>query len=276
MQNTSSIITPMAKTKTVLMCPPTYFDIEYEINQWMDTSNPVDHQKAAKQWRQLHQIYTEQLGWDVQIMDPAKGLPDMVFTANGGLVLEDRVVLANFRYPQSQPETAEFRKWFEEAGYKDIFLPKHLFEGEGDAFVWHDRLFAGYPFRSEVKAHHEVAEFLGLKPISLEQIDPRFYHLDTALTFINDDTAAIYPKVFSDKTLKTLRGLIPNIIEATEEDALVYGLNAITDGQSIVLSDHPRGLMAEYAKRGMQVYNVPMSEFQKSGGGVKCLTLDLR
>jgi N-dimethylarginine dimethylaminohydrolase len=266
----------MAKTKTVLMSPPTYYDIEYEINEWMDTSNPVNHKKAAAQWQKLYDTYSQLLDWDVQLIDPVKGLPDMVFTANGGLVLNDKVVLPRFRHSQRQPETQKFKKWFQDAGFQDIFLPEHNFEGEGDAFAWHDMLFAGYPYRSKVKAHHQVAEFLGLKPISLEQINPRFYHLDTALTFINDETVAIYPGAFSDKSLALIHKLVPKVIQASEEDALAYGLNAMTDGQNIILSDHPGNLIKQYKDMGLNVFSLDISEFQKSGGGVKCLTLDLR
>jgi N-dimethylarginine dimethylaminohydrolase len=266
----------MANTKTVLMCPPTYFDIEYEINEWMDKSNPVVPELAAKQWQKLHNIYTEQLGWEVQLIEPVKGLPDMVFTANGGLVLKGKVVLPRFRYPERQPETEHFKAWFEAAGYHDLFMPSHSFEGEGEAFAWHDMLFAGYPYRTELKAHHEVAEFLGLKPISLEQINPRFYHLDTAFTIIDDETIAVFPGAFSDKSLANLRKLVPKLIEASEEDALAYGLNAMTDGKNVILSDHPHGLIEQYEKLGLKVFTAEMSEFQKSGGGVKCLTLELR
>jgi N-dimethylarginine dimethylaminohydrolase len=266
----------MANTKMVLMCPPTYFDIEYEINDWMDKSNPVDRRLAANQWQTLHNIYSEKLGWEVQIIEPVKGLPDMVFTANGGLVLKGKVILPRFRYAERQPETEYFKAWFESAGYNNFLLPSSSFEGEGDAFAWNDLLFGGYPFRSTKAAHQEVAEFLGLKLISLEQINPRFYHLDTSITFINDQTAAIYPGAFSDTALKLLHRLIPKLIEASEEDAMAYGLNAMTDGKNIILSDHPHGLIQQYEKLGLNVFTAEMSEFQKSGGGVKCLTLDLR
>ena len=263
-------------SKTVLMCPPTYFDIEYEINEWMDINNPVDAAKAAKEWKILHDIYTQQLGWYVQIIEPVKGLPDMVFTANGGMVLKGKVILPRFKYPQRQPETQQFKKWFETTGYSKIFMPGHNFEGEGDAFAWHDMLFAGYPFRSDKRAHKEVADYLKLRPISIEQINPRFYHLDTALTFIDDQTVAIYPAAFSDHSLATIHKLVPKVIEATEEDAMAYGLNAMTDGKSVILSDHPHNLIEQYQKLGLKVFTAEMDEFQKSGGGVKCLTLDLR
>jgi N-dimethylarginine dimethylaminohydrolase len=261
--------------KKVLMCPPTYFDIEYEINPWMHTEDPVDRSLALAEWQQLADIY-KKLGWEVHTMKPVKGLPDMVFTANGGMVLKDKVVLPHFRAPDRQPETEKFKQWFDSQGYKKIFMPRYDFEGEGDAFAWNDYIFMGYPWRSDQPGHKEVADFFGLKPVSLHLANPRFYHLDTALTVIDDKTVAIYPKAFSEGALKILSGLVPNIIEASEEDAFAYGLNAMTDGQNIVLSDKAAGLIENYKKRGMTVFPTPISEFQKSGGGVKCLTLELR
>jgi N-dimethylarginine dimethylaminohydrolase len=258
------------------MCPPKYFDIEYEINQWMDINNQVDTKKAAKEWQTLHDTYTQKLGWQVEIIEPTKGLPDMVFTANGGLVLKGKIVLPRFRYKERRGETPHFKKWFEDAGYKDILMPTYNFEGEADGFVWHDIFFGGHPFRSDKRAHKEIAQFLDLTPISIEQIDSRFYHLDTAMTFIDDGTAAIYPGAFSDKSLAAIHRLVPKIIEASEDDAISFGLNAMTDSRNIVLSDHPRDLMNQYQKMGLSVYTAEMIEFQKAGGGVKCLTLDLR
>ena len=266
----------MLMSHSVLMCPPTHFDIEYEINEWMDIDNQVNRDLAASQWKKLYEIYNQQLGWDVQLIEPVKGLPDMVFTANGGLVFGGKVVLPHFRQPDRQPETEQFKKWFISAGYSDILMPRYDFEGEGDAFVWHDYLFSGYPWRSDKPAHKEVAEFLGLKPISLQLSNPRFYHLDTAITFLNDQAVAIYPGAFTEDSLKTLRGLVPQVIEATEADALAYGLNAEVHEGKVVLSEAAKDLIAKYRQMGLEVYPTPIGEFQKSGGGVKCLTLELR
>lgn len=265
----------MPKTKTVLMCPPTHFDIEYEINEWMNMANPVDHAKAKRQWQNLYDVYTQKLGWSVELIEPVKGLPDMVFTANGGLVHKGKVVLPRFRYPQRQPETERFEAWFKSAGFSKIYMPEYNFEGAGDAFIWNGMLFGGYPFRGDKRAHQEVAEYLGLKPVSLEQVDPRFYHLDTSITFLSPDSAAIYMQAFSEQSQKILRQLIPIIIEAPCQDALVYGLNSMHEGQDIVLSNSPQDLIERYKQLGMNIYTADMSEFQKSGGGVKCLTLEL-
>ena len=261
--------------KTVLMCAPKFFDIEYEINVWMDSNNPVDTAIAAKQWQNLYNIY-EKLGWDIQLIPPVKNLPDMVFTANGALVIDGKVALPTFRAPDRQPETAHFRKWFEEQGYNDFLQPKYDFEGEGDALVWNDIIFAGYPWRSDKPAHLELAEFFGKKIVDVQLADARFYHLDTCLTIVDDQTIALWTKAFTEDTLSTLRKLVPNIIEASDEDALAYGLNAMSDGKNIVLPESARGLIQTYKEKGMTVYPSSISEYQKSGGGVKCLTLELR
>ncbi len=257
------------------MCAPTFFDIEYEINPWMHTANPVEPAKAQKQWQKLHALYTETLGWDVQLVEPVEHLPDMVFTANGGLLRGGKVALPTFRQPDRQPETPLFKAWFEAAGYKDFLQPNYDFEGEGDALFWNDILFAGFPWRTDKPAHAELAEFFGVKVVSLQLSDPRFYHLDTALTIIDDQTVALYPGAFAPESLKLVYDIVPNVIEATIEDAMAYGLNAMSDGQAVVMPEGANSLARAYQERNLQVLPTPISEFQKSGGGVKCLTLIL-
>lgn len=263
-------------SKKILMCPPKYFDIEYEINPWMDTNNQVDPALAQKQWQDLYHIYTTELGWDVEIIDPIEHLPDMVFTANGALVIDGKVALPTFRAPDRQPETDHFKQWFSSHGYKEFLTPKYDFEGEGDALVWNDTIFMGYPWRSDSAAVPELKEFLGKKIIPVQLTNASFYHLDTAMTIVDKETVALYPPLFTEETLRTIKQTVPEVIEASKADAYVYGLNAMSDGHNIVLSDRADGLIAQYEKRGMQVHPVAISEFQKSGGGVKCLTLEVR
>jgi N-dimethylarginine dimethylaminohydrolase len=258
------------------MCPPKYFDIEYEINPWMHTDNQVDPRLAEKQWQQLYHTYTSQLGWDVELVDPIKGLPDMVFTANGALVIDGKVALPTFRAPDRQPETEYFKKWFESKGYKEFLTPKYDFEGEGDALPWNNVIFMGYPWRSDKAAEAEVSDFFGKKVISLQLTNASFYHLDTALTIVDKETVALYPPLFTEESLKKIRETVPNVIEAAKSDAYAYGLNAMSDGHNIVVPAGATGLIEQYKKRGMQVYPTPITEYQKSGGGVKCLTLELR
>ena len=217
----------------------------------------------------------EDLGWKVRQIDPVEHLPDMVFTANGGLVIDGRVALPRFRQPERQGETERFGAWFRGLNL-GCFLPKHDFEGEGDALVWRDLIFAGFPWRSDRPAHLEIGEFFRRRVVPLQLTDARFYHLDTALTIVDHDTVALYPKAFTEESVASVKQIVPRVIEATERDAMAYGLNAISDGRSVVLSSGAVDLHAAYRARGMDVYPTPISEFQKSGGGVKCLTLELR
>lgn len=258
------------------MCAPTYFAVEYEINPWMHTDNPVRLELAKKQWQALYDIYTKQLGWDVKLIEPVEHLPDMVFTANGALVYKGKVALPNFRQPDRQPETAKFEAWFKAAGYNQLFVPKYNFEAEGDALVWNDILFAGYPWRTDKPSHREVADYLQIKTVSLQLADARFYHLDTALTIVDNQTVAIYPKAFTKEAIRLIHQIVPNVIEATDEDAVAYGLNSMSDGKSIVIPEGANNLIRTYREKGMNVITNPITEFQKSGGGVKCLTLELR
>ena len=259
----------------LLMCRPDFFDIEYEINPWMDTDNQVDRDLAKQQWEQLYQLYTETLGWEVSLVDPVDGLPDMVFTANGGLVIDGKVALPTFRQPERIPETAHFKAWFDGAGFSEVLTPKHDFEGEGDALLWNDTLFIGYPWRSDQAVQNELSEFFNVKVIGMQLNDARFYHLDTCFAPIDNQTVAIWPPAFSDESVQNLKEIVPNVVEASEADAMAYGLNSVSDGQTVVLSEAAVGLVEEYEALGKRVYTAPISEFQKSGGGVKCLTLDI-
>lgn len=262
--------------KRVLMCPPTFFDVEYEINPWMHIGNPVQPELARRQWQALYGIYADCLGWDVALIEPVSGLPDMVFTANGGLVIGGKVVLPQFRQPERQGETAYFERWFRDNSFVDLVRPAHDFEGEGDALLWRDVLFAGYPWRSDKPSHEELAKAFDIEVVGLQLIDARFYHLDTAFAVIDERTVALYPAAFTNESLAQVKRVVPNVIEASAADAVAYGLNSMSDGENVVISDRAQGLIECYRSIGKRVWPTPIGEFQKSGGGVKCLTLELR
>jgi len=262
--------------KAVLLCTPTYFDIEYEINPWMHTDNQVDPKLAYKQWENIYRIYSQDFGWNVQLIDPVPHLPDMVFTANGALVIDNKVALPTFRAPDRQAETEHFKEWFESKGYKEFLQPKYDFEGEGDALVWNDVIFAGYPWRTDHAAHAELASFFNKTVVSLQLEDARFYHLDTCFTPIDSQTVAIWQDAFTKESIRKIHEVVPKVILANPQDALGYGLNAMVDGDNIVLSDKATHLIEVYKELNKKCVPVTISEFQKSGGGVKCLTLELR
>ncbi len=261
--------------KKVLMCPPDYFDIEYEINVWMHQADQPSGETAHQQWQKLHDIYNKQLSWQVELITPIKGLPDMVFATDCCTIIDDKILLSNFRYPERQPETKQFEKWFRQNGYTNIKKAENFFEGGGDTIVFGDKIIAGHGFRSTLGAHKELQDYFGREVISLKIIDPFFYHMDTSLAVLDDKTVAYYPGAIDQASQEKLRQAVPNLIEATEEEARGFGLNAVSDGHTVICSDESESLLQKYRAAGFKVVGTPILEFRKSGGGVKCLTLEL-
>ncbi len=258
-----------------VMCAPTHFDVRYAINPWMHPDRTVDRAVAVRQWNELRATY-ECLGHRVDLLDPAEDLPDMVFAANGGVVMDGRAYGASFAYPQRQPEAALHRRWLTDAGIGDVRMPSHVNEGEGDFAVVGTTILAGTGFRTSTAAHQEAQEFFGRPVVSLQLVDPRFYHLDTALAVLDDDTVAYYPPAFSPGSLGVLRTLFPDAVLAGADDAFAFGLNAVSDGRHVVLPVAATRLAGQLAERGFVPIGVELSELLKAGGSVKCCTLEIR
>jgi N-dimethylarginine dimethylaminohydrolase len=263
------------RTRTYLMCAPEYFTVEYAINPWMHPDEPSDTAQALRQWQNLRETFTR-LGHTVHTIEPQPGLPDMVFAANGGTVIGGQVLGARFRYPQRAAEADAYLAWFAHSGYQAIASPRCINEGEGDIVFAERVILAGYGYRTDLAAGRELETVFGLPVLSLRLIDPRFYHLDTALCVLDADTAAYYPAAFDDAGRAILTSHFGTLIEAKDEDAEVLGLNAVSDGRHVVLPEEATGLAAQVAEKGFEPVPVDMSEFRKAGGGPKCCTLELR
>jgi N-dimethylarginine dimethylaminohydrolase len=261
--------------KTYLMCRPEHFAVHYAINPWMDPERPVDPVRAMAQWSALRDTFVG-LGHQVHVIDPVPGLPDMVFAANGATVIGGKVLGARFRYAERAAEGGAYLDWFARNGYPVVRAPTHVNEGEGDIIYAGEFVLAGHGFRSEVAAKEEIEELFGLPVLSLRLVDPRFYHLDTALCVLDARTAAYYPAAFDDAGRATLASQFEELIEAKDEDAEVLGLNAVSDGHHVVMPAQASGLAAQIAARGFEPVLVDVFEFSKAGGGPKCCTLELR
>jgi N-dimethylarginine dimethylaminohydrolase len=255
------------------MTAPTFFAVEYAINPWMDTSTAVDTHVAMNQWETLRQTYKE-LGHTVELVEPVAGLPDMVYAANGGLLVNGKAVVARFAYPQRAGESAAYAEWMARHGF-DPAETRHVNEGQGDLLVVGSIVLAGYGFRTERKAHAEIAALVGMPVVSLELVDPRFYHLDTALAVLDDTTIAYYPPAFSDEACAQLLELFPDAIEVGSADADVLGLNAVSDGLNVVLPAAATGFAEQLRDAGFRSIGVDLSELLKGGGSVKCCTLEV-
>ena len=264
-----------ASARGYLMCPPDHFAVTYAINPWMEPEKPTDAAVAMRQWARLRQVYLD-LGHDVRTIEPVAGLPDMVFAANGATVIAGKVLGARFRYPQRALEADAYMDWFCASGYTEVRTPQYVNEGEGDILFAGSTLLAGHGFRSDQAIAAELADLFRLPVVSLRLVDPRFYHLDTALCVLDADTAMYYPAAFDDAGRAAIAGHFTELIEAKDEDAEVLGLNAVSDGLHVVLPVQATGLTAQLRERGFEPVGVDLSELLKGGGGPKCCTLELR
>ncbi|MEU6027990.1 dimethylargininase [Streptomyces tauricus] len=264
-----------ASTRQYLMCRPTYFDVTYSINPWMDPDRPTSAQTGLAQWKWLFDTFVG-LGHDIRLIEPTPGLPDMVFAANGALVVDGKVLVARFRHPQRRDESAAYLEWFGHGGWSTVRQAEYVNEGEGDFLFTGAEILAGTGFRSDLRAHDEVREFFGRPVLSLTLVDPRFYHLDTALSVLGDGQIMYYPGAFSPQSRAALAERFPDAILAEEADAAVFGLNALSDGRNVVLPRAATGLADQLRERGYQPVGADLTELLKAGGSVKCCTLELR
>ncbi|RUL87352.1 dimethylarginine dimethylaminohydrolase family protein [Tautonia sociabilis] len=265
----------MVKTPWILMCPPRFYGIEYEINPWMNRRVKSDPDKAARQWQALHDALIG-LGAAVELLEPVEGLPDLVFTANAGLVYRDLFLSSRFRYGERQGETPVFDRWFAEHGFRVEHTPDGMhFEGAGDALFCGETLFAGYRFRSDARTMSWVGDRLGVEVLPLELVDPRYYHLDTCFCPIAPNAAIYFPGAFDEYGRSVLQDRIWTLIEVSAEEAFSFSCNAVVVGRSVLLNRGAPKLARELERLGFAAVPLDLTEFIKAGGSAKCLTFRL-
>jgi lysine-ketoglutarate reductase/saccharopine dehydrogenase-like protein (TIGR00300 family) len=267
----------MASELRFLMCAPDHYDVDYVINPWMEGNiHKSSRDRSVEQWQGLYKILKENA--IVDLVTPEKGVPDMVFTANAGLVLGENVVLSRFYHKERQGEEPYFKKWFEDQGYTVYELPKDLpFEGAGDALL--DRegrwLWAGYGFRSELDSHPYIAKWLDIEVLSLRLVDPRFYHLDTCFCPLINGYLLYYPGAFDSYSnrLIEMRVAKEKRIAIEEADAINFACNAVNVNSIVIMNKAGDSLKARLQSVGFQIIETTLTEFLKAGGAAKCLTL---
>ena len=257
------------------MCPPNHYGIEYEINPWMNTKRQADHTVAMAQWHLLHDKL-QQAGARVSLLQPVKGLPDLVFTANAALIYRGQAIVARFKHPQRQGEELHFRKWLASTGYTVLDSPKDTsFEGSGDALFCDDTLYAGYRMRSDAKAMQAIGTLLGVRVIPLELVRSEYYHVDTCFCPLAFDEAIYYPAAFDEYGRTVLQEHIPKLIAVHPDEAARFACNAVVIGHQVITNTGCDQLHTDLAKRGYRPHATPLDEFVKAGGSAKCLTLRL-
>ena len=259
------------------MCQPTHYRIAYEINPWMHVNRPAAHAQAVRQWQHLYDTLRRRLHARVALLRPVPDLPDLVFTANAGLVVGRTFIRSNFRYQERQGEEPLVERWFRARGYRIATLPRGLhFEGEGDALFAGETLFYGYRFRSDLPAHAWIGRIAGCRVLSLELRDDRFYHLDTCFCPLGRQTALYFPGAFDRYGRTVITHYIADAIAVSPADAKRFVCNAVVVGRRIVVqAGVSRTLARALRSRGFTLLEVDLQEFHKAGGSAKCLVLRL-
>ena len=270
-------------TRTFLMCPPEYFDVAYVINPWMRGNlRNIDNRLAKRQWRGLYDIVQRHAR--VRLMHPEPSSPDMVFTANAGLVRDKAFIVSRFKHPERQSEEPYFSEWFLEHGYEVFAGPVDVhFEGAGDALF--DKglpvLWLAHGHRSRLEAQAFIAQTMtalaNIEIVALELVDERFYHLDTCFCPLEGGVLLYYPAAFSAASVGAIEARVPAArrIACGNEDAIAFACNAVNIGKLVVVGSASDALVAALAAHGYTVEQNPLSEFMKAGGSAKCLTLDI-
>ncbi len=263
------------KTPRILMCPPDFYGIEYEINPWMSRARGSSPERAQQQWHDLHDTLGK-LGVQIELMTPQQGLPDLVFTANAGLVFGNRFFSSRFAHPERQRETPHFDAWFAGHGFTVEHLPEGIyFEGAGDALFCGPTLFAGYRIRSHAAGHIHLGNVLQRMVLPLELVDKRFYHLDTCFCPLAPGEAIYFPDAFDAYGRTVLQKHIPKLIAVVEKEAERFACNAVVVGKEVVINAGSDRLADDLRKAGYACHFVELDEYIKAGGSAKCLTLRL-
>jgi arginine dihydrolase len=262
-----------------LMCPPEYFTVAYIINPWMHGNlRRIDIAVAKQQWRSLYDVLTDLASVRLVLAQP--GSPDMVFTANAGLVKSRRFIVSRFRYPERQYEEPYFADWFMDRGYEVSLMPRDVpFEGAGDALFdrGEERLWMAHGHRSIQGASDVLAERLGIEVVVLKLVDTRFYHLDTCFCPLEGGHLLYYPGAFDEASRAAIELRVPAArrIAIAEEDALAFACNAVNIDATLVVNRASAACVQSLGRAGFEVVQTPLSEFMKAGGSAKCLTLRL-
>ena len=284
-------MTPQAAAlPSLLMCPPTLYEVSYVINPWMANNlGAASRPRALTQWTALHQVLSTLT--TVHLIDPAPGSPDMVFTANAGLARNGVVALSSFFHPERQAEEQHFRRWFVAHGYRILDLPRDTpFEGEGDALFSADgtRLWVGFGTRTHASSHaalhalwpNDESTAAAPRPhdiVGLHLIDPRFYHLDTCFAPLDDGSLLYFPAAFDAPSNALIDAFYTPAqrLAVDEADAACFASNAVNLGRTIVLNHISPSLQHRLEVRGFTVIQLALDEFLKAGGAAKCLVLKL-
>ena len=258
-----------------LMCPPQFYGVLYEINPWMHREVAIDPDRALEQWQRLRDSL-EEAGAEVELLEPEVNVPDLVFTANAGIVNGRQFVPSRFRHPERQAESPYDTAWFSVRGFDISPLPDDVCqEGAGDALPFGQTLLAGYRWRSDAVSHPYLSALTGAAVRSIELVDERFYHLDLTFCPLDSRRAIVAPIGWDRYGARVVENLVPEPLMLEPDEALAFCANSVVVGSNVIMPACPPRVGRQLESWGFDITVCPVEEFQRAGGGCRCLTLAL-
>lgn len=289
----------------VSISPTTFrlFDYQHKENIYVDTRITVDEKKVMKQHTNLENAFKDMIVYTIK--NPQADLSDIVFVANGGLSIPqipNVMILPHMKYRHRKEELPYLKKMFEDLGLTTIPFPGNStthFEGQAELKWFHGgaKAICGYGFRATKGAFAVLKKMLdklykehGLDPVELLVLplaSPLYYHLDVAMlefdgenTGTNQNQASkciVHKNAFSEESVEKMKKFLgaDNVFVIDTPDTLC--LNAVVDGRNLItrkLTDRTMKPVLEKIT-GRHVKEVDVSEFEKSGGSVRCMVMDL-
>lgn len=277
----------------------------FEITSMQDKQNPyidINHSVFGSEVAKEHANLVKHYGKSVIVYKVLTHvhLPDVVFVANGGLSLprlpEPMIILPLMKYSQRKRELPFLKKMYEDLGVETLEFPGPVpFEGQAEIkwFQGGRLAVAGYGHRSTKKTF-EVLDKLFQKiyakakrtppkilALPLESDD--YYHLDVAMLEFSKlgigqtDECIVHKRAFSEKSIGLLQDFLgpKNVHVLDTKDS--FCLNSVVDGKNLIthkITD-PKAKEAIASITGLKIREVNTQEFEKSGGSVRCMTLDI-
>jgi N-dimethylarginine dimethylaminohydrolase len=262
------------RNKELFLCPPVHLELKYEINPWMDTSQAFSRGKAMEQWEALVEAYRKLAPDQVHTVPPKPGLTELCFLGDSVFACGKKALYGNFRHPERAPERDYVVELMTSWGFTGNVVPEPLYyEGSGETLLWRDTILLGFGQRSNEEVMHLLQTTFGRRVISFEMELPEFYHLDTALFPLDEDTLVYYPRSFGPIDTATLKGLDCELFPVTDEEANAFACNSVVFEGHVFVNQQATSFIRKLERRGWTVVPVDVSEFLKFGGGHKCLTL---
>ena len=287
-ENTMRDTAEMALPAGVFFVRPCHFDVDHAINPHMLDSegkpNKVDPNLAREQWQNLVSTY-ENFVSETEIFEGKPNCPDMVFCANQSLPYltstgKPAALMSNMENERRHEEVESIQSSLNSRGFETVPVSARseetLLEGMGDA-LWvpgKKLICGGFGFRTHESIYGEVFEKTGAPVVTFELKNPKFYHLDTCLSILDDQSVLACKEAFIDEDWLVLKKLFRNVLEVPleEADSPGFACNAHCPDRKHVIIQRGNVKTEELLEKyGFIPVPVETGEFIKSGGSVFCM-----